>query len=694
MHCSSCAQKIEKTLNELPGIESALINLATRRAKVVGKIPTEKIFTVIREIGYFPEFTDNSTQEIEKLWNQFWLATAFSVPISILAMTTQSTPFTEWLQLLLVIPVVWSGQSFFMTALRLAKRFSANMDSLVTIGTGAALIFSTYSLIKQSHTLYFEGAAVIITLVLLGRCLEGQAKGRAALAIRRLMTLAPSHTLRIKNNQEEEIEVSSIALGDHLVLRPGDSIPVDGTVIEGHSTVNEAMLTGESMPLPKKAGDFLWAATINIDGRLIMKAEKIGADTVLQKIIHLVDSAQSSKAPIQRMADVVSERFVPGVLGVAGATFIFWLMLGSGLETALLSAIAVLVVACPCALGLATPTAILVGTGRGAELGILIRNAESLELAQKINVLIFDKTGTLTEGRPEVTEILEIDPSKTEEHLALAMTLEGASEHPLAKAIVNYCKGEGATLKKIENFRAAIGEGVEATIEGKNVKLGNDRFSSIEVLNPTQAAQIERLRTQGKSVVYLVVEGKLSLVFAISDPIRPQALVALSHIRQLEIHTIMATGDNKTTAYEVAQELGIDEVVAPCLPHEKAELVRKLQSQGQIVGMVGDGINDAPALAQADVSFALGSGTDVALETASIALLKGDIGRVGLAIELSNSTIRIIRQNLFWAFIYNLIAIPFAALGLLNPMVAAGAMAFSSISVVTNSLRLKRIGLR
>ncbi len=688
MHCASCTQKIEDRLLKLRGVKKACVNLATRRATVLGDADRVKIFRAIRELGYEPRELNDEVSNAVDLVFRFQVALVFTIPIVLIAMSMFRSGWSDWLQLMLTLPVVWAGRDFFLTALRLGKRFSANMDTLVALGTGAAIAFSLYSLFWGRSELYFESAAVIITLIILGRLLEDRAKGRAAEAIRKLMSLAPSKARVLQNGQEVEIDTQAIAVGDIVVLRPGESVPVDGIVTDGASSVNESALTGESTSIAKQVGDSVWAATINLDGRIAMRAHKIGADTVLQKIIRLVESAQSSKAPIQRLADVVSRKFVPVVLVIAGLTLVFWLSAGHGWEKSVLSAVAVLVIACPCALGLATPTAVLVGTGRAAEIGVVIRNAESLELAQNINVLVFDKTGTLTLGKPEVSDAW-FKPGKDSDHLkSIIASVEMASEHPLARAIVEYCGS--ARRVPISTFRAVAGQGAEADVSGQQVRIGNAQFLGIESLDGPVNDQVERYRAQGKTVSFCAIDGEVSALFALSDAIRPQALVALNHIRRLGIHTVMASGDNRTTALEVAQELGIDEVVAPCLPGDKANLVKKLQDDGKIVGMVGDGINDAPALAQADVSFALGTGTDIALETASVALLKGDISRVALAIELSARTVTIIRQNLFWAFVYNIVAIPFAAFGWLNPMVAAAAMALSSISVVTNSLRLRR----
>lgn len=688
MHCASCAQKIENRLKTIPGVQSATVNLATRRAAVLGSVSTHQVFRAVEELGYHPSFTDRSDIESKTLWRRFWVALGFTTPVFILSMSMNNSWWIEWLQLFLTLPVLWAGRDFYATAHRLARHLSANMDTLVALGTSAAFAFSVYSLITGLHQLYFEGAAVIITLILLGRCLEDRAKGRAAAAIKSLLSLAPARSTILKDGQEIEIAASAISSGDTVVIRPGEAIPVDGVITSGRSSVNESMLTGESLPVTKVPGDSVWAATLNVDGRLAMRAEKVGADTVLQKIIRLVESAQSSKAPIQRLADSVSRRFVPAVLVVSFATLALWVSGGQGWEKAILSAVAVLVIACPCALGLATPTAILVGTGRAAELGIVIRNAESLELAQKIDVLVFDKTGTLTQGTAEITDAWVKEGA--EESLSFALTLESASEHPLARAIKQYCRAHDAHEMILSDFQVTPGLGVQGTISGQMVRMGNESFTEVSNLEPELKDRVNRYRAQGKTVVFLAVSGRLTALFGIADTIRPKAWVALNHIRRLGIHTVMASGDHRITAIDVAQELGIDEVIAPCLPSEKADLIKKLQVSGKIIGMVGDGINDAPALAQADVSFALGSGTDVALETASIALLKGDIARVGLAIELSDRTVGIIRQNLFWAFLYNVVAIPVAALGLLNPMVAAGAMALSSISVVANSLRLRK----
>lgn len=690
MHCASCAQKIEAGIKKLPGVENAVVNLATRRATVSGSVAMSSIFSVVRSLGYQPVLKGELNDELDLVRRRFRLATLFTVPVFVLAMSMIHSPWSGWIQLLLSLPVVWAGRGFFVIALQLARRFSANMDTLVAIGTGAALSFSVYSLFRGSHDLYFEGADVIISLILMGRWLEERAKGNAAEAIRKLMALAPRRATLLKEDREMEVDVAEIIIGDLVVLRPGQSIPVDGTVEQGQSSADESMLTGESMPVPKRVSDNVWAATINLDGRIVMRAKKIGADTVLQKIIRLVESAQASKAPIQRLADQVSRKFVPVVIVIASVTFLSWLAGGADFEKATLIAVAVLVVACPCALGLATPTAVLVGTGRAAELGIVIRDAESLEMMHRIDTLVFDKTGTLTEGRPEVTEVSLAQGQHQLQVFVVVATLERASEHPLARAIANYCAQANTPVDAVTDFKAMSGEGAEGTVHGVFIRIGSDQYIGESRIPSEFLVKANRMRSQGQSVVFAEIDGAFVGLFAVADALRPQALVAIRRVKSLGIRTVMASGDNHTTAQEIAQELGIDEVVAPCLPHEKAALIVKYQNSGKIVGMVGDGINDAPALAQANVSFAVGTGTDIALETASIALLKGNISRVAMAIQLSDCTIRVIQQNLFWAFFYNIVAIPIAAAGYLNPMIAAGAMALSSVSVVTNSLRLRR----
>lgn len=579
------------------------------------------------------------------------------------------------------------------------------MDSLVAMGTSAAIIYSLYSTwkIAAGHhmyvdDLYFESAGVIITLILLGKSLEAVSKGKTSEAIKKLMGLTPKTAVVIHEDKEIEIPIEEVEVGDIILVKPGERIPVDGEVVEGLTSIDESMLTGESIPVEKKVGDKVFGASINKNGSIRFKATKIGSDTALAQIIKLVEDAQGSKAPIAQMADIVSGYFVPIVFVIAVLSAAIWLLAGEGTVFALKAFIAVLVIACPCALGLATPTAIMVGTGKGAEYGVLIKGGEALETAHKINTIVFDKTGTITEGRPEVTDIVTTGEIDEKALLQLAASAEKGSEHPLGEAIVRGAEKQGLEIKKLDSFNAIPGHGIEVVIDGKQILLGNRKLMTDRGISLAQLKdRSDRLASEGKTPMYVSVENNLAGIIAVADVVKESSAKAIKTLHKMGIEVAMITGDNIRTAEAIAKQVGIDRVLAEVLPQDKASEVKKLQQEGKKVAMVGDGINDAPALAQADIGIAIGSGTDVAMESADIVLMRSDLMDVPTAIQLSKSTIRNIKQNLFWAFGYNVAGIPIAAgllhaFGgpLLNPVFAAAAMSMSSVSVLTNALRLKR----
>ncbi len=702
MTCSSCARRVEAALRKVKGVTEASVNFASEKAIVSGTASFDTLQNEVKAAGYqvsligtkgsqYTELIQKEKEKLRRLKRKLILSAILSTPIAAISMFMLMFPGHGVVQLLLTIPVMWAGRDFFKVAWKLAKIRAANMDTLIAIGTGSAFAYSIFELFSGADHFYFEVAALIITLILLGKYLEEKAKGQANDAIRKLMNLQPKMARVVRDGNEIELPASELIVGDIIVVRPGESIPVDGRVVEGLSTVNEAMITGESIPVNKTVGDSVIGATLNMNGRILVQAEKVGADTMLAKIIRMVEDAQGSKAPIQRLADVVSGKFVPAVLVIAGATFAGWLFTGSTFVAAMLPTVAVLVIACPCALGLATPTAIMAGTGKAAEHGILIKNAESLELAHKINVLIFDKTGTLTRGTPEVTDIVNLG-SLSEEHLmSLIASAERYSEHPLGDAIVRYAKNKGYHFQETLDFDSVTGQGVIAKINNISIVVGNPKLvnSHARDLASHQEKALE-LQKKGKTAVYAAIDGELAAIIGIADTLKESSKLAIKKLAGMGIKLVMATGDNPTTARAIADQLGIQHVLAESSPEAKADEVARLQKAGMIVGMVGDGINDAPALARADVSFAIGTGTDIAMEAAAVTLIKGDIMKVADSIDLSRQTLKVIKQNLFWAFLYNALGIPVAALGLLSPMIASGAMAFSSVSVVTNALRLKR----
>jgi Cu+-exporting ATPase len=565
------------------------------------------------------------------------------------------------------------------------------MDTLIALGVGSAYGYSLPALFRRKGHLYFEAGAAIITFVLLGRFLEERAKGQAGEAIRRLVDLQPQTATVLRNGQEFVISVDDCVVGDELLIRPGEKIPTDGLVIDGVSTVDEAMVTGESVPVIKNSGHKVIGGCVNGSGVLKIKVTAVGMDTVLAGIVHMVDQAQATKLPIQKQVDKISAVFVPAVMALSGATLVGWLVVGAPFGFAFGNAITVLLIACPCALGLATPAAIMVGAGQAADEGIYIRNGESLETAAKLNVIVFDKTGTITEGKPRVTDLVKFSRMSTEKIIALAASAENNSEHFLGKAIVAYAKEKAIDLLACDYFYSETGLGIEAEIDSKKLLLGNQAWLQKQGVELEHlAAVIDEFSIQGKTPVLMAVNGKAVAVFGIADKARVEAVKALAQLNKLGVHTLMVTGDTEKTAHYIAAVVGIETVIANAKPEQKLAIIQQFQAEGKKVGMIGDGINDAPALAAADVGFAIGTGTDIAIESADMTLVKGDITKVTAAIQLSTDTIKIIKQNLFWAFAYNVIAIPVASMGKLNPMIASAAMALSSVSVIVNSLRLSK----
>jgi P-type Cu+ transporter len=718
MTCAACSTRIEKVLNKMDGVKAANINLATESGTVEyesGLVSVDDMLEKVKKLGYTAVIKqdrntkkDAKEEEIKNKKIKLMISIVLSLPLLYtmighmpwdLGISVPDLLMNPWVQFIFATPVqFYIGWQFYVGAFRALANKSANMDVLVALGTSAAYF---YSLVEAFRTLnnptymphlYFETSAVLITLILVGKLIEALAKGRTTLAISKLLSLQAKEATVLRDGEELKIPVEKVQVGDQLVVKPGEKIPVDGVVVSGKSSVDESMITGESIPVEKIAEDLVIGSTINKNGRLVMEATKVGKDTALAGIIKIVEEAQGSKAPIQRMADIISGIFVPIVVGISVVTFIAWytFVAPGDLPSALEAAIAVLVIACPCALGLATPTSIMVGTGKGAEQGILFKGGEYLEGTHKIDAILLDKTGTITKGKPEVTNWIEIQ----EGVLPYLIAAEKSSEHPLAEAIVQYGKEQSVEVKETESFEAIPGHGIKAIVEGKEVLVGTRKLMDKEnVAYEQHKEQLIDLETEGKTAMLLALNGILAGVIAVADTVKESSKEAIHQLKELGVDVYMITGDNERTAKAIASEVGIDGVFAEVLPEEKAEKVKELQEAGKKVAMVGDGINDAPALALADIGIAIGTGTDVAIETADVTLVGGDLVNIPKAIELSRKTMRNIRQNLFWALFYNSVGIPIAAIGLLAPWIAGAAMAFSSVSVVTNALRLKRVKL-
>ena len=709
MTCAACSAWVEKRLNALEGVVSATVNLATGRALVryrAGVASPEELIARVEKTGYTAHEISAGEEEAERAAREktarreLWLLAAsalLSAPLlyQMRGHLPGGEPWelTRWWQFALATPVQFiAGWRFYSRAYHSLRGGGANMDVLVALGTSAAYFHSltVTALGLDAMFVYYEASAVLITLILLGKVLESRAMGRTSDAIRKLMGLQSKTARVLREGEEREIPVEQVVEGDLVQVRPGEKFPVDGEIEEGQTSVDESMITGESIPVEKGPGGMVTGATINGNGAVRFRATKVGKDTVLAQIIRLVEEAQGSKAPIQRLADQISGIFVPAVLAVAAATFALWYAY-AGFAPALVNAVAVLVIACPCALGLATPTAIMVGTGKGAEAGILIKGGESLETAHKLDAIILDKTGTLTNGKPEVTDIVSFGGVDAPGLLQLAASAEQGSEHPLGEAILARGKREGVELLPAVDFQAVPGQGLEVKIEGRTLWLGNEKLMDGRGLSPGEhAPEVAAMEEAGKTVMFLADEKKILGAVAVADTLKDTSPGVVKSFLDMGIEVYMMTGDNRRTAGAIAAQAGITGVMAEVLPEEKAAKVKALRGQGKVVGMVGDGINDAPALAEADVGFAVGTGTDVAMEASDVTLMRGDLMGVTDAIRLSRATLRKIRQNLFWAFFYNVLGIPLAALGVLSPVVAGAAMAFSSVFVVSNTLLLRR----
>jgi Cu+-exporting ATPase len=728
MSCAACVDRVEGSLARAPGVRNAGVNLATDRATVEYDPATTDIDALIKAVesaGYGARNAENlwseaaraaesraRREEYEHLRRKLWIAAVLSFPVLVTAMAhgrirALDFPGVNWAQLVLTTPVVfYCGAQFYRGAWTAFKHRAANMNTLIALGTGTAYLYSVIATVwpapfaKPMPTVYFEAAGVIIALVLLGKLLEARAKGRTSEAIKQLMKLQAKTARVIRDGRETDIDIDLVVPGDMIQVRPGERIPLDGVVTDGSSAVDESMLTGESVPVEKAPGDEVFGATMNATGAFRFRVTRVGPDTTLQQIVRMVEEAQGSKAPIARLADVISGIFTPVVLCIAIATFAAWFVLAPTevrFTMALVNFVSVLIIACPCALGLATPTAIMVGTGRGAEEGVLIKGGESLEMAHRIDTVVLDKTGTITSGRAELTHVIPLGDISEGELLSIVAGVEGQSEHSLAAAIVRGAEARGLDIPQVSDFRALPGQGVEAKVAGRFVLIGNSRLMVEEPVDLNSAESIlESLAAEGKTPILAAINGRLAGIIAVADRVKPESKEAIKTLERMGLDVVMVTGDNRRTAEAIAREVGIDRVIAEVLPAEKANEIKRLSGVGIIVAMVGDGINDAPALAEADVGIAIDTGSDIAIEAADITLLRGDLRGVATAIALSNATIRTVKQNLFWAFVYNVIGIPLAAgvlyplTGwLLSPVIASAAMSLSSVSVLTNSLRLR-----
>ena len=737
MNCMSCVGRVEKTIANLDGVSTVAVNLATEKASVTFNPRLTKLATIkmaVNDLGFktfaaenvdTDELANRKARELKVFWYRTWISIIFCLPLFYvsmvpmldmmglgfipLAVPSAIDPHTApiahvWTQIILTIPIIICGYSFYTKGFKALFKLRPNMDSLVAIGTAAALAYSIYNtyLIFSGHDhhelvmqLWYETAGVIVTLILLGNALEAVSKSKTTDAIKKLMGLAPKTAMILRGGVELEIPIEEVAIGDTVIVKPGEKIPVDGKITNGYTAIDEAMLTGESLPVDKKVGDDVFAASINKNGLIHFTATKVGNDTALAQIIKLVEDASASKAPIAQVADVVTGYFVPVACGIALLAGVSWYIGTGNFELAMIVFISVLIIACPCALGLATPTALMVGTGKGAENGILIKSGLALENAYKLNTIIFDKTGTITAGQPVVTDIITTKTTMTQtDLLQLAASVETGSEHPLGEAIVNHAKAEKLELLPISDFNAITGKGVTAVVDHQKVLIGNQRLMTE---HGVELVDVDDLAALGKTPMYVAVDNQLVGIIAVADVVKDSSKAAIATLQAMGIEVAMLTGDNQKTAAAIANQVGITRVLAEVMPADKANEVKRIQAEGRNVAMVGDGINDAPALVQADVGIAIGSGTDVAIESADIVLMRSDLMDVATAIRLSKKTMTNIKQNLFWAFAYNSVLIPVAAgvlylFGgpLLNPMLAAGAMAFSSISVLTNALRLRK----
>ncbi len=720
---------MERSIKKLDGIESVVVNGVTNKAMVTYDskvLRVSQIKQAIKKAGYTPLDIEKTTSsktveetqaQADKTWTRFKVAIGFVIPLLYIAMGhMMGLPIPEiirpdvhpmnfaLIQLVLTIPIMIAGSKFYTMGFKTLFTGHPNMDSLIAVGTSAAVVYGLIAMfeisIGNTHwvmDLYFETAGTIIALIMLGKSLESRSKGKTSAAIEKLMGMQPKEAIVLHDDEEIRIPIEEVEPGDVVLVKPGDRLPVDGEVIDGRSSVDESMLTGESLPVEKNIGDSVAAATVNKNGMLKVRTLGVGEDTALAKIIHMVEQAQGSKAPIARLADIISGYFVPTVIVLALIAAGAWWLATKDISFTLRIFISVLVIACPCALGLATPTAIMVGTGKGAENGVLIKSGVALETAHKINAVVFDKTGTITEGKPTVTDVYSASDMSDNDLLGLAASAEKASEHPLGEAIVEAAHQKNIKLQAASDFEAVPGHGIKTLVGGREVVIGNEKMMKAYALEQREIDHAHELASQGKTPMFVAVDGSFAGIVAVADTVKSSSKAAVQRLHAMGIKVAMITGDHKTTAAAIGKEVGIDMVMSEVLPEDKANEVRKLQEEGMLVAMVGDGINDAPALAQSDVGIAIGSGTDVAMESADVVLMKSDIADVVTAIELSRATIRNIKQNLFWAFFYNSAGIPLAAgifyaLGgpLMSPMFAAAAMSFSSVSVVSNALRLRK----